>query len=67
MEKAIFACSKLTRCIWFGSREGLGQLISVMAVHTTYFVLFILHWKILKLKQTRKHFEMENGGGEKNS
>lgn len=56
VEKAIFACSKLTRCIWFGSREGLGQLISVMAVHTTYFARFILHWKIPQAKANTKTF-----------
>ena len=56
VEKAIFACSKLTRCIWFGSREGLGQLIAVMAVHTTYFVRFILHWKIPQAKANTKTF-----------
>ena len=56
MEKAIFAYSKQTRCIWFGSREGLGQLISLMAVHTTYFVRFILHWKIPQAKANTKTF-----------
>ena len=56
VEKAIYACSKLTRCIWFGSREGLGQLISVMAVHTTYFVRFTLHWKIPQAKANTKTF-----------